>query len=62
MLNENLPLYKLRADTLFTHNNQDWVQAPLYVDEETIGELTSEQIKHTLDYFSKYKYIISFNN
>ncbi len=27
----------------------------MYVDEDTIGELTSEQIKHTLDYFSKFK-------
>lgn len=51
IINDNLPLYKLRADTLFTHNNSDWVEAPLYVDEDTIGELTSEQIKHTLDYF-----------
>ncbi len=37
------------------------MQAPLYVDEETIGELTSEQIKHTLDYFSKYKYRLTIN-
>ena len=54
IINDNLPLYKLRADTLFTHNNSDWVEAPLYVDEDSIGELTNEQIKHTLDYFSKF--------
>ena len=53
IINDNLPLYKLRANSLFTHNNTDWIQAPLYVDDDTIGDLTTEQIKHTLDYFSK---------
>ena len=62
IINDNLPLYKLRADTLFTHNNSDWVEAPLYVDEDSIGELTNEQIKHTLDYFSKFLLLLLIIN
>ncbi len=53
LINDNLPLYKLRADTLFTHSNSDWIEAPLYVDEQEISELTNEQIKYTLDYFCR---------
>lgn len=53
LLDEKLPQYKLRADTIFSHSNSDWIRAPLYIDESEISELTNEQIAFTLDYFSK---------
>lgn len=51
-LDENIPTYKLRADNA-SESNRNWIQAPLYFDEEAIRELTDEQIQTTLDYFSE---------
>ena len=55
-----IPIYKLRADqqeNLTSKNNNnnicDWIKAPaLYIDEQEISELTYDQIRFTLDYFS----------
>lgn len=44
--------YKLRA-SLATDADNDWIRAPKFFDEEQISQLTNEQIKTTLDYFSK---------
>lgn len=46
-----IPIYKLRADN--NNNNNDWIRAPSYFDEQQLSELTNEQIQFTLDYFSK---------
>ncbi|RNA00672.1 Trafficking kinesin-binding [Brachionus plicatilis] len=54
LLDEKLPKYKLRADTIFSHSNCDWIKAPLYIDQNELAELTNEQIAFTLDYFSEY--------
>lgn len=54
LLDEKIPTYKLRADTVFSHSNCDWIRAPLYFDEQQISQLTNEQIQLTLDYFSNY--------
>lgn len=51
LLGEYIPHYKLRADNNLPSSNSDWIQAPLYFDEEAISELTNEQIQTTLDYF-----------
>ena len=44
--------YKLRA-SLATNADNGWIRAPKFFDEEQISQLTNEQIKTTLDYFSK---------
>ena len=56
LLEEQIPRYKLRADTLtqFTgYENQDWfIPAPaLKPDKQSV--LSPEQIRETLNYFSK---------
>jgi hypothetical protein len=54
--------YRLRAEAL-NNNHTDWVQPPLYINEQEISELTSEQIKFTLDYFSKiFNYLINYGS
>ena len=60
LLDEKLPAYKLRADSIFSHSNCDWIKAPLYFDEQQISELTNEQIQFTLDYFSNYIFAFLF--
>jgi hypothetical protein len=53
-----IPIYNLRAEqeNLTSKNNNnicDWIKAPaLYIDEQEISELTYDQIRFTLDYFS----------
>uniref|UniRef100_A0A3Q3BGB7 Trafficking protein, kinesin binding 1a n=1 Tax=Kryptolebias marmoratus TaxID=37003 RepID=A0A3Q3BGB7_KRYMA len=50
LLEEQLPLYKLRADTVFGYDQDDWLHTPL-VDADAALDLTTEQIEETLKYF-----------
>uniref|UniRef100_A0A7N8XAR3 Trafficking kinesin protein 1 n=1 Tax=Mastacembelus armatus TaxID=205130 RepID=A0A7N8XAR3_9TELE len=50
LLEEQLPLYKLRADTIFGYDQDDWLHTPL-VDPNSTLDLTTEQIEETLKYF-----------
>lgn len=52
LLEEQLPLYKLRADTVFGYEQDDWLHTPL-VDADAALDLTTEQIEETLKYFCK---------
>uniref|UniRef100_A0A8D9DRA6 Trafficking kinesin-binding protein 1 n=1 Tax=Cacopsylla melanoneura TaxID=428564 RepID=A0A8D9DRA6_9HEMI len=55
LLEEQLPQYKLRADTLtefIGYDNQDWfIPSGLQADDPTA--LTPDQIRETLNYFRK---------
>uniref|UniRef100_A0A8C6X472 Uncharacterized protein n=1 Tax=Naja naja TaxID=35670 RepID=A0A8C6X472_NAJNA len=50
LLEEQLPLYKLRADTIFGYDHQDWIQTP-QVSSAAAAALTFKQIEETLEYF-----------
>ncbi|XP_029445541.1 trafficking kinesin-binding protein 1 isoform X7 [Rhinatrema bivittatum] len=50
LLEEQLPLYKLRADTIYGYDHDDWLQTPLISPDANI-DLTTEQIEETLKYF-----------
>ncbi|XP_076006493.1 trafficking kinesin-binding protein 1 [Genypterus blacodes] len=50
LLEEQLPVYKLRADTVFGYDHDDWVHTPL-VSSDSAFDLTAEQIEETLKYF-----------
>uniref|UniRef100_A0A3Q2QT28 Trafficking kinesin protein 1 n=1 Tax=Fundulus heteroclitus TaxID=8078 RepID=A0A3Q2QT28_FUNHE len=50
LLEEQLPVYKLRADTIFGYDQDDWLHTPL-VDPDTSLDLTNEQIEETFKYF-----------
>ncbi|XP_019748563.1 trafficking kinesin-binding protein 1-like isoform X2 [Hippocampus comes] len=50
LLEEQLPVYKLRADTIFGYEQDDWLHTPL-VDPNSSLDLTTEQIEETLKYF-----------
>uniref|UniRef100_A0A8C2WRP3 Trafficking kinesin protein 1 n=1 Tax=Cyclopterus lumpus TaxID=8103 RepID=A0A8C2WRP3_CYCLU len=50
LLEEQLPVYKLRADTIFGYEQDDWLHTPL-VDPDSPLDLTTEQIEETLKYF-----------
>uniref|UniRef100_UPI0037E80F04 trafficking kinesin-binding protein 1 isoform X2 n=1 Tax=Semicossyphus pulcher TaxID=241346 RepID=UPI0037E80F04 len=50
LLEEQLPVYKLRADTIFGYDQDDWLRTPL-VDPNSALDLTTEQIEETLKYF-----------
>ena len=55
LVEEQIPKYRLRADTITEfcgYDNQDWIQTPLVPIDEDL-ELTAEQINETLKYFSK---------
>ncbi|KAG8140021.1 hypothetical protein E2320_002757 [Naja naja] len=52
LLEEQLPLYKLRADTIFGYDHQDWIQTP-QVSSAAAAALTFKQIEETLEYFCK---------
>lgn len=52
MLEEQLPVYKLRADTVFGYEQDDWLHTPL-VEPDVALDLTTEQIEETLKYFCK---------
>lgn len=60
LLEEQLPVYKLRADTIFGYDQDDWLHTPL-VDPNSALDLTTEQIEETLKYFCKL-IIIFFSN
>lgn len=57
--NEEVPIYKLRADPENPSQSCDWIKGPHCFDEQQISELTSEQIKVTLDYFVLSGYRVS---
>ncbi|XP_058038671.1 huntingtin-associated protein 1 [Ahaetulla prasina] len=50
LLGEQLPLYKLRADTVFGYDHKDWIQTP-QVSSDAADALTFKQIEETLEYF-----------
>ncbi|KAJ8334547.1 hypothetical protein SKAU_G00401860 [Synaphobranchus kaupii] len=50
LLEEQLPLYKLRADTIYGYDHDDWLHTPLISPDVSI-DLTTEQIDETLKYF-----------
>ncbi|KAM9724547.1 trafficking kinesin-binding protein 1 isoform 2-T2 [Menidia menidia] len=50
LLEEQLPVYKLRADTIFGYDQDDWLHTPL-VEPNAALDLTTEQIEETLKYF-----------
>lgn len=52
LLEEKLPVYKLRADTIFGYDQDDWLHTPLLGPDPAI-DLTTEQIGETLKYFCK---------
>lgn len=52
-MEEQLPVYKLRADTIFGYEQDDWLHTPL-VDPDAALDLTTEQIEETLKYFCKF--------
>uniref|UniRef100_A0A8C4GRG0 Trafficking protein, kinesin binding 1 n=1 Tax=Dicentrarchus labrax TaxID=13489 RepID=A0A8C4GRG0_DICLA len=49
-LEEQLPVYRLRADTVYGYDHDDWLHTPL-VAPDTRFDLTTEQIEETLKYF-----------
>ncbi|CAM5092514.1 unnamed protein product, partial [Eretmochelys imbricata] len=50
LLEEQLPHYKLRADTIYGYDYDDWLHTPLISPDASI-DLTTEQIEETLKYF-----------
>lgn len=52
LLEEQLPVYRLRADTVYGYDQDDWLHTPL-VAPDTRFDLTTEQIEETLKYFCK---------
>ncbi|XP_027531396.1 trafficking kinesin-binding protein 1 isoform X6 [Neopelma chrysocephalum] len=50
LLEEQLPHYKLRADTIYGYDHDDWLHTPLISPDANI-DLTTEQIEETLKYF-----------
>ncbi|CAL8248482.1 unnamed protein product [Lota lota] len=50
LLEEQLPVYRLRADTIFGYEQDDWLHTPL-TTPDTALPLTTEQIEETLKYF-----------
>ncbi|KAJ8395219.1 hypothetical protein AAFF_G00034210 [Aldrovandia affinis] len=54
LLEEQLPHYRLRADTIYGYDHDDWLHTPLISPEVNI-DLTTEQIDETLKYFSLQK-------
>lgn len=53
LLEEQLPVYKLRADTIFGYDQDDWLHTPLLGPDAAV-DLTTEQIEETLKYFCKF--------
>ncbi|KAG5264717.1 hypothetical protein AALO_G00257250 [Alosa alosa] len=50
LLEEQLPVYRLRADTVYGYDHDDWIHTPIISPQAHI-ELTVEQIEETLSYF-----------
>lgn len=53
LLEEQLPVYKLRADTIYGYEQDDWLCTPLVAPDAAL-DLTTEQIEETLKYFCKF--------
>lgn len=47
-----MPVYRLRADTVYGYDHDDWLHTPLVAPEARL-DLTTEQIEETLKYFCK---------
>ncbi len=54
LLEEQLPVYRLRADTVYGYDHDDWLHTPLVAPDASF-DLTTEQIEETLKYFRKSK-------
>lgn len=52
LLEEQLPVYRLRADTVYGYDQDDWLHTPLVAPDVRL-DLTTEQIEETLKYFCK---------
>uniref|UniRef100_A0AAY4BDP6 Trafficking protein, kinesin binding 1a n=1 Tax=Denticeps clupeoides TaxID=299321 RepID=A0AAY4BDP6_9TELE len=50
LLEDQLPLYQLRADTVYGYDHDDWIHTPLVTHDAHL-DLTAEQIEETLSYF-----------
>uniref|UniRef100_M3ZDX5 Trafficking kinesin protein 1 n=1 Tax=Xiphophorus maculatus TaxID=8083 RepID=M3ZDX5_XIPMA len=50
LLEEQLPVYRLRANTVYGYDNDDWLHTPLVAPDARL-DLTTEQIEETLKYF-----------
>ncbi|XP_077362648.1 trafficking kinesin-binding protein 1 [Festucalex cinctus] len=50
LLEEQLPVYRLRADTVYGYDHDDWLHTPLLAADAPF-DLTTEQIDETLKYF-----------
>uniref|UniRef100_A0A7N6AYS2 Trafficking protein, kinesin binding 1a n=1 Tax=Anabas testudineus TaxID=64144 RepID=A0A7N6AYS2_ANATE len=50
LLEEQLPVYRLRADTVYGYDHDDWLHTPLVAPDARL-DLTYEQIEETLKYF-----------
>lgn len=61
LLEEQLPHYKLRADTIYGYDHDDWLHTPLVAPDSPSLDLTTEQIEETLKYFREYRYSIHTN-
>lgn len=55
LLEEQLPHYKLRADTIYGYDHDDWLHTPLVAPDSPSLDLTTEQIEETLKYFREYR-------
>lgn len=53
LLEEQLPVYRLRADTVYGYDQDDWLHTPLVAPDARF-DLTTEQIEETLKYFCKF--------
>lgn len=45
-------MYRLRADTVYGYDHDDWLHTPLVAPDAKL-DLTTEQIEETLKYFCK---------
>lgn len=46
-------MYRLRADTVYGYDRDDWLHTPLVAPDARF-DLTTEQIEETLKYFCKF--------
>lgn len=53
LLEEQLPVYRLRADTVYGYDHDDWLHTPLVAPDARL-DLTTEQIDETLKYFCEF--------
>lgn len=60
LLEEQLPHYKLRADTIYGYDHDDWLHTPLISPDVNL-DLTTEQIEETLKYFRKHTITLYFS-